>query len=328
MNDIDYNEASYLAAHPDVAAAVAKRQFKTGWEHYQAYGKREGRALRPDITREGKVLFAIDRRGKGLEIGPSYNPIAAKKHGFDVQILDYLSADQLRDKYRGHVSIDSIEEVDFVWSGQPLHELVGRQACYDWIIASHVIEHVPDLISFLIQCQILLKPEGRLSLVVPDKRYCFDHFGMMTSTGNLLDAYAEKRTHPSPGTVFDHVANATKFEGNVTWHGGSEGENYELIHTLDQARDLWQQVSKEHIYVDSHCWRFVPESFLLILSDLNMLGLIQLGIAQHFPTVGCEFFVTLGRDIAASSQDRMAALKSIATLFEEPTTQPEAAKPG
>ena len=73
-------------------------------------------------------------------------------------------------KYIGSgVNVANIEEVDFVWRGEPLSQLIGRKGCYDWIIASHVIEHSPDLISFLGQCEMLLKDDGVLSLIVPDK---------------------------------------------------------------------------------------------------------------------------------------------------------------
>ena len=38
-----WNEAVYLAIHPDVAAAVARKEFKSGHEHYQLAGRFEGR---------------------------------------------------------------------------------------------------------------------------------------------------------------------------------------------------------------------------------------------------------------------------------------------
>ena len=98
-----------------------------------------------------------------------------------------------------------------------LQELIRKESCYDWIIASHVIEHIPDLISYFQQCEALLKPDGILSLIIPDKRYCFDYFSPISTTGNLLDAYAEKRVRPSHGQVFDHFANASKRKGNIAW---------------------------------------------------------------------------------------------------------------
>ncbi|HUH59496.1 MAG TPA: methyltransferase domain-containing protein [Candidimonas sp.] len=309
---IDFDESSYLAAHPDVAEAVEAGHFASGLDHYNAHGRQEGRALRLDISRQEKILIALDKKGRGLEIGPSYNPVAPKRAGFNVQTLDHLDAGKLRAKYAGHgVDVGNIEDVDFVWSGEPLPELIGAQSCFDWIIASHVIEHVPDMVSFLIQCQTLLKPDGRLSLVVPDKRYCFDYFGTLTMTGQLLDAFAEKRTRPSPGIVFDYIANSTRLNGSITQPMGARIDEFELVHPLAQAQELWRQVSQQQAYVDCHCWRFIPDSFRLILCDLNMLGLIQLGVVKEYGTAGFEFFVTLAKGVAMEAPDRLAVLKQL-----------------
>ena len=65
--------------------------------------------------------------------------------------------------------------------------MIGKTGCYDWIIASHVIEHVPNFISYLQQCEAMLKPDGILSFIIPDKRYCFDYFSSSSSTGDVLE---------------------------------------------------------------------------------------------------------------------------------------------
>jgi hypothetical protein len=44
-DDSSYCEASYLGANPDVASAVVRREFESGWEHYQKHGRSEGRRL-------------------------------------------------------------------------------------------------------------------------------------------------------------------------------------------------------------------------------------------------------------------------------------------
>ncbi|MDO9268603.1 MAG: methyltransferase domain-containing protein [Methylobacter sp.] len=299
MSDLMFNEAEYLAANPDVAAAVKNRKFRSGREHYELYGKREGRILNRlfgETLREKKVFHLLDKTGMGLEIGPSHNPIAPKKKGFNVHILDHASAAELREKYQGHdVNLDNIEEVDFVWHGENFQDLIGKTNCYDWVIASHVIEHAPDLISYLQQCEALLKPTGILSLVVPDKRYCFDYFSSSSSTGNVLDAYAEKRVRPSPGQIFDHIADASKRNGNIAWASDEQGGADEVAHTFVAAQAHWAQAVSTTDYMDAHCWRFTPASFRLLISDLLNLGLINLDIKAEFDTMGCEFYVSLGK---------------------------------
>lgn len=236
----EFDEDKYLRANPDVAQAVLDGVLKSGTEHYLMYGKKEGRSwnLSPKLSRQDKILKNIDIHGKGLEIGPSHNPVAPKREGFDVDIVDHMSQEGLKQKYSEHdVDTNTIEHVDFVWNGELLSELIGRTDYYDWIIASHVIEHIPDPISFRQQCQRLLKPEGKLALIVPDKRYCFDHLQPITMSGSLLDALHERRTRPTPGQIFDYVANACGLNQDCAWNQ-ADTDSLCLLHDFDTAAAL------------------------------------------------------------------------------------------
>lgn len=269
--------------------------------------------LRRPSLRQRFVARYAPKAGPGLEIGPSHSPLAPKAQGFHVEILDHAGAAELREKYQNAgVNIDHIEDVDYIWQGQSLPETIGRRDCYDWIIASHVIEHTPDLAGFLADCQALLRATGRLILVVPDKRYCFDHFQSLTSTGDVLDAYSLHRTRASPGRVFDHYANAVKKGriGTISWHRHAPG-SLQPVHDFASARAAWRAAQTEHAYVDVHNWRFTPESFRLVIDDLRDLGVLELGIADGPTAAAGEFCVCLQRD-AGNHRDRITALEAVA----------------
>src|SRR4051794_28223139 len=103
--------------------------------------------------RNAKLLAGFGPTDPLIEIGPSYNPVAAKADGWQVTVIDHASQEELVAKYAAaeHVDAGRIEPVDIVWRGEPLHEIVdvARLGGYAGLIASHVIEHVPDLIGFL-----------------------------------------------------------------------------------------------------------------------------------------------------------------------------------
>ena len=40
-----FNERAYLFCNPDVLRAVRRGQMRSGWQHYQRYGRYEGRRL-------------------------------------------------------------------------------------------------------------------------------------------------------------------------------------------------------------------------------------------------------------------------------------------
>lgn len=249
------------------------------------------------LSREEKAFIAINKNGTGLEIGPSHNPLAPKKLGYDVKILDHASAEELKKKYMDcDVKIENIEEVDYIWQGERFTDLIGKTEIFDWIIASHVIEHVPDFISFLKQCEGILKPNGILSLIIPDKRFCFDYFLPNSTTGQILDAWHQENKKPTPGQIFDFFANISKNSNQPAWNAKTHKIPNSLFNpTLDKATKLWIKAQDNSEYTDVHCWRFTPESFNIILNDLFSLELLNFEIKHKFETSGSEFHVSLSK---------------------------------
>jgi SAM-dependent methyltransferase len=242
-------------------------------------------------TRENILLRGIDQRALGLEIGPSHRPVAAKRDGFNVRILDHLDATGLRAKYADHgVDIAAIEEVDYVWRGETLEDLVGGEQ-FDWIIASHVIEHVPDFIGFLGSCERILARGGLLSLAVPDKRYCFDCERENSSLARIIDVGLAKPTNHSPGIAAEYFLKVRRKGGQIAWHEGHQGA-LEPVHGLQDALQAMAMVQQGHYY-DLHEWVFTSDSFRQIIRDLGDLRLIGLRERFFSPTQGCEFFVML-----------------------------------
>jgi hypothetical protein len=263
------------------------------------------------MNRNDKLLHCIDKNGMGIEIGPSHNPVAPKKKGYRVQVIDHLNREQLLEKYKDHnLHLENIEEVDFVWNGETYAELTGKRKFYDWIIASHLIEHVPDLIGFLNSCDEILKDDGVVSLVIPDKRLCFDHYRPISGLAAIIDSHLQKHTLHTPGTVADFWLNGVSRGGSLAWDRFQTGV-YTFNNTLEQAREGMNRVTAKKEYIDVHAWCFTPHSFRLIMHDLHSLGLIQLREVAFFPTQGHEFFITLGRKGNGVNLSRLDMLKII-----------------
>ena len=265
------------------------------------------------MNRNEKILRHIKKDGLGIEIGPSHNPIAPKKQGFNVDIIDYMSRDELIQRYANHpVNIDNIEEVDFVWQGESYAKLTGKSKHYDWIISSHSIEHTPDLIGFLNDCDAILKEDGVLSLAIPDKRYCFDHYRPITGLSKVIDNHFKKSTIHSPGNVAEFFLNMVSNNGTTAWNEDING-SYKFIHSKEQAVKFMNSVVNENAYYDVHAWCFVPHSFRLMIHDLFSLDLIALQEVDFYPTYGCEFYITLGKKGKGSDRSRIEMLEMIET---------------
>jgi 2-polyprenyl-3-methyl-5-hydroxy-6-metoxy-1,4-benzoquinol methylase len=246
------------------------------------------------VDRQQAILEHLKRDGIGLEIGPSFRPIAPKRAGFNVRSLDHLSAEDLRKKYANDkVDVGQIEDVDYVWGGEPFAKLVGHQR-FDWVIASHVIEHTTCLITFLNDCDSILKDTGVLSLAIPDKRYCFDVYREKTGLGKVIDVATRHPSVHSARTAAEAFLNTAMMNGDPGWHALAQGP-LKFSHTLSEAKKAIERIEKDGAFIDMHNWVFTPTSFRLLVEDLFNLGYISLREMTFRPTQGHEFFVTLSR---------------------------------
>lgn len=60
---------------------------------------------------------------------------------------------------------------------------------YDFLLSCHMIEHTANPIRTLREWRKLLRPEGNLILLLPDKRWTFDHLRPVTTIEHLLADY-------------------------------------------------------------------------------------------------------------------------------------------
>lgn len=267
----------------------------------------EGRRM----NRQEILLRHIDRGGAGLEIGACFHPVAPRREGFNVEILDILNQEELIERYQKRgASVENVQKVDYLWRGEPYAELTGKRRHYDWIIASHVIEHTPDLIGFLNECDSILKEDGVLSLAIPDVRYCFDHFRPISGIGSVIDRHLQKIAVTTPGTLVESRLNGVKKSRKIAWDRETGGI-YRLRNSLEDARDALKLDADERRKLDPHVWCFVPHSFRLIMQDLFDLGLTQFREVEFTPTRGHEFYVTLGRKGTPPDFRRLELMKII-----------------
>ena len=265
------------------------------------------------MTRLEKILSHVKKEGRGLEIGPSHSPVASKKAGYQVHVLDHLDREGLIQKYQGDAcALSNIEEVDYVWNGESYVELIGKTNCYDWIIASHVIEHVPDILGFLIDCSTLLKETGVLSLAIPDKLFCFDYFRPLTGLANVVDVFLQKRKTHSPGVVLESLLYATALNTEGAWGKNNLcADTFSLTETQENALLQFDLAKKSESYINAHGWCFTPHSFRLLIQDLHALGFLSFQELAFYPQEGCEFFCTLSKTGPGTGLSRLELLRKI-----------------
>jgi hypothetical protein len=252
--------------------------------------------------KRNRVLEGLALDGLGLEIGGGYGPLAAGDPDLNVRTLDHLDQGALQAKFAlEQVDPSVVQPVDYVWSGERYRDLVGETR-FDWIVASHVIEHVPDLIGFINECAEILTDDGVLSLVVPDKRRSFDLYRPASGLGAVIDTHLQGRRASSPGQAAEFALNIAKLDGRDVWTDQDRGTPV-FEHEAWRARELMEEAASG-AYVDIHAWVFTPSSFRLLIEDLYALGLIGLRELRFRGGGDHEFLIQLGSHGGGPEVDR------------------------
>ncbi len=259
------------------------------------------------------MLGGIDLAAStGLEIGPLHAPLVRRTES-NIRYVDYASTEVLRASFR-HPNADpcDIVDVDIVWGERPLGDCIAEPV--DFVLASHVIEHVPDLIGWLLEVRGALRPGGILGLAAPDRRHTFDLRRPVSTPGEMVEAYLRRHRAPSLHQIFDAAALSKDTEDAAEWRLGKSyrGVPAEVMRRLPDALDMVRALATEPRYIDAHCWVFTPESFLDSLEMLSRLGLLPYTVDAFFPTEpgSIEFQVRLRADDAGAP----AIAQSIATV--------------
>lgn len=245
-------------------------------------------AVAAQLTMRQRRLWRLHdfSRGAGLEVGPLYQPVACRPLA-DVRYVDVFDREQLAANYTGHVRVDAdlIPEIDFVLlDGDRVRTIpeATAGAQFDWVVASHVIEHVPDAIGWLDQIAQVTVDGGALALIVPDRRYCFDIHRPGTTVGAMLQAHDDGDSTPSVRAVYDHYRSHVFTDTAEAWQG--RPPTYERrSRPLDVVQGHLAR-ARSGEYVDAHVWTFTPGSFVDQLVELRTLGLSEWTVDKLRPT--------------------------------------------
>jgi Methyltransferase domain len=239
--------------------------------------------------------------GRGLEVGPLHEAIVGRDEA-DVRYVDVHDQAGLRAHYADDPGVpgEAIPEIDYTLVKADGSSVSLAEACRDgapfaWAVASHVIEHVPDVIGWLKDLAELVEDDGALVLMVPDRRYCFDVHRPPTTVGQMLEARELQATRPTTRAVYDYFSAAVHNDVRELW-AGLPPDYGQRMHTVAQALDKVAE-GRSGTYIDCHVWLFTPESFLDQMHELRTIGESSWIVDSMHPTRHhhIEFMVRLRR---------------------------------
>jgi SAM-dependent methyltransferase len=197
VTDKNFEERAYLAANPDVANAVRIGQMESGRQHFEAFGKKEGRYVRialPPSAKQMKLekIRPILRNDMPVrkseefydfltdDLREQFNIVdteSVSSNDYDPQILALIDKHSdgcildcgagMRPVYFDNVvnfEVASYDTTDVRGVGEVLPFIDN---CFDAVISIAVLEHVKDPFASAIEISRVLKPGGDLICCVP-----------------------------------------------------------------------------------------------------------------------------------------------------------------
>lgn len=223
-----------------------------------------GRVMKPTRDRLQKYL-----QGRGIEIGALHNPMRVNTEIATVRYVDLMSLEEQRAHYPELAGYDLVRP-DILASGDAMPMLADNSE--DFVIANHVMEHLPDPIGALKEWFRVLKPGGILFLALPDKRKTFDRDRPRTTLSHLIDDYADRGARSRLG----------HFE-----------EYSRLVHrkTGDELQTDIQDLLDRNYSIHFHVW--VPDDIAELLAYLRDRETLPWKVVERIDDPGTDEFINI-----------------------------------
>jgi SAM-dependent methyltransferase len=263
---------TYRSVNPDLAH-MTDGEVRA---HYKTYGREEGRTSNR-LRDRNDFATLIPSIANVLEIGPFCNPLL---RGPNVSYFDVLSQDELIARAR-LIGLDP-SGVPYIEHVSPTSDLSIVNRHFDVVVSSHCIEHQPDLVGHLQDVGRLLSQGGAYFVLVPDKRYCFDHFIPESNLAEIMVAQHERRKVHTLRSLIEHRALITHNDSLRHWQG-DHGVMFESVEWRLQAA-LREFDDAKSGYIDVHAWYFTPDSASAILAALEEMRLNPMTVHRVYAT--------------------------------------------
>jgi hypothetical protein len=146
------------------------------------------------MTHEEKIARWIDAGAVGTEIGPGSAPVPGlTPPPLYVDCFKSFGAHPTQADYYGHAC------------SLPFHD-----HALDYVIASHVLEHVANPVAALAEWHRVVRHDGIIYLIVPDRRVTWDRPRALTTVEHLLADYVA-------GTTAADATHIDEFVSGVDW---------------------------------------------------------------------------------------------------------------
>jgi len=262
--------------------------------HYNYFGKKEGRICSKIYSRNTLNSYINTNKISTLEIGPFDCPVLT---GEKVKYFDVLNKEELINRAININRIDNLNNIPYIHFFNNSGDIQIINEKFDIVLSCHSIEHQIDLIKHLQDVSNLLTINGYYVIILPDKRYCFDHFIKETTIADIIHNHINKNNLHSIKSVIEHRV-LTCHNDCIRHWDNDHGEITINPKFIKNSINEYNYSIQHNKYLDVHSYQFTPDSIEIILNLLYDMSYIDLKLCEIYPTIKYknEFYVILKKE--------------------------------
>jgi SAM-dependent methyltransferase len=185
--------------------------------------------------------FASHLTGAGVEIGPGHVPFPVPPT-VNVQYVDRWDPSVNSSLFPELGEAPGFRKPDIVANLDADRLSWLSDASQDFVIASHVIEHLANPIAMLVDCYRVLRPGGLLVLLVPDRHKTFDRERSPTPLSHIIDEYKRGVREVDDAHVVDYMIGTRNTLGDPSETLGFTPEMMADLITVHRNRSVHAHV--------------------------------------------------------------------------------------
>lgn len=189
--------------------------------------------------------------GAGIELGPGHSPFELPLSGAHVTYLDRWEPEENRDLFPELGDAAEFPQPDIVCNLDVDRLKPISDESQDFVIASHVLEHVADPLGQLAEMHRVLRPGGTVLVLLPDRRATFDAGREATPLAHLVDHYEAQVTEVDDQHIIEFVRHLAST---------GQGADFDSLPPDAQRKEIELQRRRS---IHAHCWE--EDEFLEVL---------------------------------------------------------------
>lgn len=242
-------------------------------------------------TREELSYYIKNRKSRILELGPLNRPLLNRGEYRNYFFADIRSTEEIKKLYTGNdylkrtgikIDLSSIIDIDYVIKGS-YKQTFKNVKKFDYVIVSHVLEHIPDILNFFIDIQNVLNKDGQIIILYPDKRFSFDYFRTDSKFSDIYDVWQNNKSKVG-SQVLDFYSNVIPENDPIKFWNKKYKVKMSSGKNIKKNLKAYKDTIKGSFEGDAHYWPFSDYGFIKFIRDCKMYDIFPFSLVKFVPT--------------------------------------------